>query len=93
MNKERLKKLDDLKKELGIPDTIFRNVLAYTLMLTPSFYKSFDDDKTLNLALESLKRVDMNYVQNHYYQKSNPRKYSKEIVQQTIEELAKKNTK
>ena len=55
--------------------------------------KSLDDEKTLNLALETLKRVDMNYVQNNYFQKSNTRKCCKEVVQQTIEELAKKITK
>ena len=82
MEKERVKELNDISKELGIPQVLLRIIVAYAVVYTKLNDIYTPEDIVYNIAKESLYRIDLNYVKTIAKPDNLLRPYGKSLVEE-----------
>lgn len=88
MKEDYVRELNKIRKERGVPYILYKNLCAYALVFTSNF---IDRDLAHKYAYQIIKaaifKVEEKYLNISETHDYGYRRYSKELIQQTMEEL------
>lgn len=93
MERENVKKLEELSVELGIPQTLLRVIVAYSIVYTKKYDMFTPQEIVYELSKESLNRVDVKYVNTISRNDNRMRIYGRELVEEVAKEMGIVDTK
>ena len=94
MKEEYIRELDKKRIEIGIPIILYRDLWAYAIVFTQNYInRDLAHEYAYQIVKKAMTKVEKKYIglpDTHDY---NFRKYSKELVQQAMQELNIKEPK
>lgn len=94
MKEDNIRELDRMRKEIGIPIILYKNLWAYAIVFTQNFInRELAYEYVYQIMKKAITKVEKKYIRISETHDYNYRKYSKELIQQTMEELNIKEPK
>ena len=87
MERDKVKDLDDMSIKLGIPQVLFRVIVAYAIVYTKNYDMFTPKEMIYNLSKEALNRVDIKYAASMSKNDHRLRIYGKELVEEVAREF------
>ena len=88
MKEEHLRELDKMRVEIKVPIILYRNLWAYAILYTQNFIdRELAREYAYQIVKASIPKVEKQYLGLPDTRDYNYRKYSRELIKETMEEL------
>ncbi len=88
MTEEHLIELNKMQKDLGVHPILYRDLWVYAIVYTHNFpNQKLRDEYSYQIVKNALTKVDKKYIGREGNRDFTMRKYSKDLVKESMEEL------
>ena len=88
MNEEHLRELDKMRVEIRVPVILYRDLWAYAILYTQNFIdRELAREYSYQIVKAAIPKVEKKYLGLPDTRDYNYRRYSRELMQETMEEL------
>lgn len=88
MNEEHLRELDTMRVEIRVPVILYRDLWAYAILYTQNYInRDLAREYAYQIVKATIPKVEKKYLGLPDTRDYNYRKYSRELIQETMQEL------